>query len=65
MLLAGAMNTEAEALRVWVRDCLAPLLRPGDIVIWDNFGLLEDPRSPRSFVRPALALNLSRRTPPL
>lgn len=41
MLLPGAMNTEA--LRVWVRDCLAPLLRPADIVIWDNLGIHEDP----------------------
>jgi transposase len=41
MLLPGAMNTEA--LRVWVRDCLAPLLRPGDILIWDNLGIHEDP----------------------
>jgi transposase len=41
MLLPGAMNTEA--LRVWVRDCLAPLLKPGDILIWDNLGIHEDP----------------------
>jgi transposase len=41
MVLPGAMNTEA--LRVWVRDCLCPELRPGDIVIWDNLGIHGDP----------------------
>jgi len=41
MLLPGAMNTEA--LRTWVRDVLAPELRPGDIVIWDNLGIHSDP----------------------
>lgn len=40
LLLPGAMNTEG--LRVWVRDQLAPLLQPGDIVIWDNLGIHED-----------------------
>lgn len=40
MLLPGAMNTEA--LRVWVRDHLVPLLQPGDIVLWDNLGIHED-----------------------
>jgi transposase len=40
LLLPGAMNTEG--LRVWVRDQLAPLLQPGDIVIWDNLGIHGD-----------------------
>jgi transposase len=41
MMLRGAMNTEA--LLVWVRDVLAPDLRPGDIVIWDNLRIHTDP----------------------
>lgn len=40
MLLPGAMNTEA--MRAWSRELLAPLLRAGDIVIWDNLGIHED-----------------------
>lgn len=40
LLLPGAMNTEA--MRVWTRDFLAPLLRDGDIVIWDNLGIHGD-----------------------
>ena len=40
MLLPGAMN--ALALRVWVRDCLAPRLKRGDIVVWDNLGIHGD-----------------------
>ena len=41
MLLPGAMNTEA--LRAWVHQVLAPELRRGDIVIWDNLGIHDDP----------------------
>jgi hypothetical protein len=40
LLLPGAMNTEA--MRVWARDFLAPLLKPGDIVIWENLGIHTD-----------------------
>lgn len=40
MLLPGAMNTEA--MRVWVRDSLAPLLQSGDVVVWDNLGIHRD-----------------------
>jgi len=40
MLLPGAMNTEA--MRVWARESLAPLLQRGDIVIWDNLGIHGD-----------------------
>jgi len=40
LLLPGAMNTEA--MRVWTREFLAPLLQPGDIVVWDNLGIHED-----------------------
>lgn len=40
MLLPGAVN--AQALRVWVRGSLVPLLQPGDIVIWDNLGIHDD-----------------------
>jgi transposase len=29
-------------MRVWVREQLAPTLRPGDIVIWDNIGIHDD-----------------------
>jgi transposase len=41
MVLRGAMNTDA--LRAWVQDVLAPQLRPGDIVVWDNVGFHTDP----------------------
>jgi len=41
MVLPGAMNTEA--MRAWARDVLAPHLRPGDIVIWDNLSIHDDP----------------------
>jgi transposase len=34
MLIAGAMNTDA--MLAWVEGVLAPKLRQGDIVIWDN-----------------------------
>src|SRR5262249_49667642 len=40
MLLPGAMN--ALALRTWVRNSLVPLLRNGDIVVWDNLGIHDD-----------------------
>ncbi len=40
LLLPGAMNTEA--MRVWAREFLVPLLKPGDIVIWDNLGIHTD-----------------------
>jgi len=40
LLLPGAMNTEA--MRVWTRECLAPLLQRGDVVVWDNLGIHDD-----------------------
>lgn len=40
MLLPGAMNTEA--MRVWARESLAPLLQSGDVVVWDNLGIHGD-----------------------
>jgi transposase len=40
LLLPGAMNTDA--MREWTRNHLAPLLKPGDIVIWDNLGIHQD-----------------------
>lgn len=40
MLLRGAFD--GPATRVWVREQLAPTLRPGDIVIWDNIGIHDD-----------------------
>lgn len=36
MVLPGAMNTDA--LVAWVEQELAPQLRSGDIVVWDNVG---------------------------
>ena len=30
----GALN--GEFFKMWMKDCLAPTLRPGDIVIMDN-----------------------------
>lgn len=41
MMLPGAMN--AESLLAWVQTELAPTLRPGDIVIWDNLSIHKDP----------------------
>lgn len=41
MVLPGAMN--GEAMRTWVKEVLAPQLNPGDIVIWDNLGIHDDP----------------------
>jgi transposase len=40
MLLPGAVD--AAAFRVWVRDCLAPHLQRGDIVVWDNLAVHAD-----------------------
>ncbi len=37
MVLAGAMN--GDALLTWVDEALAPELRPGDVVVWDNLSL--------------------------
>ncbi len=41
MVLPGAMNTDA--LLAWVEQVLAPKLRRGDIVIWDNVGFFTTP----------------------
>jgi transposase len=41
MMIRGAMNTAA--LLVWVQDVLAPELRTGDIVVWDNLAIHKDP----------------------
>ena len=41
MVLPGAMNTDA--LLAWVEQVLAPKLRRGDIVIWDNVGFHNAP----------------------
>jgi transposase len=41
LLLPGAMNTDS--MREWTRNHLAPVLKPGDIVIWDNLGIHRDP----------------------
>jgi len=41
MVLRGAMDTAA--LRAWVQSTLAPELRQGDIVVWDNLSIHEDP----------------------
>jgi transposase len=41
MVIPGAMNTDS--LRVWVQTVLAPELRRGDIVVWDNLGIHTDP----------------------
>lgn len=40
MMLPGAMNSEC--LRIWVRESLAPALKPGDIVVWDNLNIHND-----------------------
>lgn len=40
MLIPGAMN--GQSLRTWVKKCLCPRLRRGDIVIWDNLGIHND-----------------------
>lgn len=41
MVLPGAMNTDA--LVAWVDQELAPQLRSGDIVVWDNVGFHNSP----------------------
>jgi transposase len=41
MVLAGAMNTDA--LLAWIEQVLAPQLRRGDVVIWDNVGFHNAP----------------------
>ena len=41
MMLPGGMNSEA--LLAWVHNVLIPTLMPGDIVIWDNLRIHEDP----------------------
>lgn len=41
MLLPGAMNTDT--LLAWVEQELAPTLRRGDIVVWDNVGFHQSP----------------------
>jgi transposase len=41
MMLPGAMNTDA--LLAWVNQVLAPHLRRGDIVVWDNVGFHNAP----------------------
>jgi len=40
MVLPGAMN--AMALRAWVAQSLAPELRDGDIIVWDNLSVHDD-----------------------
>ena len=41
MVLRGAVDTAA--LRAWVQTTLAPELQAGDIVVWDNLRIHEDP----------------------
>jgi transposase len=41
MMLPGAMN--ADWMLTWTQNVLAPHLRPGDIVVWDNLGIHKDP----------------------
>jgi transposase len=41
MVLPGAMNTDS--MLAWVQQVLAPSLRPGDIVVWDNVGFHNAP----------------------
>lgn len=40
MILPGAMNSDC--LRTWVRKSLAPALKRGDIVVWDNLNIHND-----------------------
>jgi transposase len=49
MMLRGAMNTDA--LLVWVREVLAPELRQGDIVVWDNLRIHMDPEVAAAFAK--------------
>lgn len=49
MVLRGAMDTAA--MRVWVGDVLGPKLRPGDIVVWDNIGIHDDPEIAEALAR--------------
>lgn len=43
MVLPGAMNTDA--LLAWVEQVLAPKLRRGDILVWDNVGFHGSPEA--------------------
>lgn len=45
MILPGAMN--GAALRAWVKTTFAPKLRKGDIVVWDNLSIHDDPEVAR------------------
>jgi hypothetical protein len=49
MMPPGAMNTDA--LLAWVNQVLAPHLRRGDIVVWDNVGMRAMRQSDRSHRR--------------
>lgn len=45
----GALD--ATAFRVYVEDALAPLLRPGDVVVFDNLTAHDDPAAARAIER--------------
>ena len=42
MVVPGAID--GQAMLKWVERCLAPVLHPGDIVIWDNLSVHTDAR---------------------
>jgi transposase len=46
MMIAGAMNTAS--LLTWVEVVLAPSLKCGDIVVWDNLRIHSDPEVVRA-----------------
>ena len=49
MVLPGAMNTDS--MIAWVEQVLAPKLRRGDIVIWDNVGFHNAPEVAKAVER--------------
>lgn len=63
-VIEGAMN--GEAFDTYVTTQLAPTLRPGDVVIWDNLNVHKSPRAAQAIkARGAWALFLPRYSPDL
>lgn len=60
----GAMN--GQAFDCYVQTQLAPLLKPGDVVVWDNLNVHKSPRAAQCIrVRGAWVLYLPRYSPDL
>ncbi len=63
-MLEGAID--GEAFDTYVRTQLAPQLKPGDVVIWDNLNVHKSPRAAETIkARGAFILFLPRYSPDL